>query len=111
MIGEVADVTTAVAAALTASRDSRRPATGKASGCLTPLRAYGRGSVSGIVNLLGLQPAFRFAALEDTEAAMKAAAWTFGIVKEFAEDLSRMAKDGSSTSPPWMANSDLARRI
>ncbi|MGH7225121.1 MAG: SDR family NAD(P)-dependent oxidoreductase, partial [Gemmataceae bacterium] len=40
--------------------------------------------VVGAINCLGLQPGFRVAGLEDNEAPLRVAAWTFQFVKEFA---------------------------
>ena len=90
MIGEAADVTSAVMAALTAEGYRVR--------LTLPDAADDIQAAYGIVNLLGLQPAFRFAGLEDQEAPLSAAAQTFQIVKQFASGLQARGDDG------WFVN-------
>jgi NAD(P)-dependent dehydrogenase (short-subunit alcohol dehydrogenase family) len=64
------------------------------------VRGTGADPIAGVINLLGLQPRFRVAGLEDVEAPLLAAAWTFQVVKEFAGDLQAGAADGGG----WFVN-------
>lgn len=93
MIGEVADVTSAVMAALTEEGYTVR---------LAPAGALRRerGTVSGVLNLLGLEPRFRLAEMGDADASLTAAAETFRIVQEFVDDLQSSEVKGGG----WFIN-------
>lgn len=88
MIGDEADLTSAVMAALTAEGCRVRLVSPPSFAVNQPADA-GRSPIIGIVNLLGLAPAFRSAGLEDAETPLTAAVWTFQVVRQFAAELQR----------------------
>jgi NAD(P)-dependent dehydrogenase (short-subunit alcohol dehydrogenase family) len=120
MIGDVADVTSAVAAALTAEgcrvrlispgAVARRLqgecyeadlSSAESLQCLHEMIGGAESyRVAGIINLLGLAPDFRSAGFDDSENPLKAASWTFQIIKEFAEDLQASTRNGGG----WLFN-------
>lgn len=93
MIGEVADVTSAVMAALTEEGYAVR------LGSAGALRRE-RGPVSGVLNLLGLESRFRLTNFEDSESSLSAASATFQVAKEFIGDLQTNTEGESS----WFMN-------
>jgi NAD(P)-dependent dehydrogenase (short-subunit alcohol dehydrogenase family) len=56
--------------------------------------------VGGVILFLGLCPPFATATLEETEMPLRAAAWTFNVVKEFAGDLQASVEAGGG----WFIN-------
>ena len=114
MIGEVGDVSAAIVAALTgegyrvrqvlpgaAARrlaGDRYEADLSSPSSVQELRELVRGQesarVGAAINFLGLCPPFCRGSLDETDAPMTAAAWTFNLVKEFAGDLQSSADEG-----------------
>jgi NAD(P)-dependent dehydrogenase (short-subunit alcohol dehydrogenase family) len=91
VIAEAVEVASSVAAGLMAEGYQVR----QASPDSLPLED---GPIGGVVNLLGLEPDFRSAGLLDAEAAMKSAALTFKVVKQYAAAL-QAHEDGG-----WFVN-------
>lgn len=56
--------------------------------------------VAGIINMIGLESGFRSSGLDDSEKSLRAAAWTFQIIKEFVEDLQSSAGENGG----WFFN-------